>query len=96
MNVYPCTRTTLRTTLGLAVGLLLSHSVQAVDTTSMFRPNPDKPIPHVGMATAALKLSFGQPAITQQSLAGSGMELWDYGTFRTFIRDGLVHRSELW
>lgn len=84
------------TALCIAASFLLSHGAQALTPDAELSVNADRPVPHVGMPTAALKLFFGKPAITQRSMAGSDLELWDYGTFRTFIRDGQVHRSLLW
>lgn len=64
--------------------------------SSAFRPNPDRVMPNPGMLVEDLRHFYGEPKITHSDLLKSDTEVWDYGTFRAFIADGIVQRSKLW
>lgn len=78
------------------VTLALAPSAQAAETWSNFTRNPDRVTPNPGMLLADLRHFYGEPSMTHVDLGSSGHEVWDYGTFRAFVSDGMVQRSKLW
>ncbi len=78
------------------VATALVPTVQAAETWDTFTRNPDRIMPNPGMLLSDLKHFYGEPAMTHNTIGQSDAEVWDYGTFRTFIADGMVQRSKLW
>ena len=78
------------------VTLALAPAAQAAETWDDFTRNPARVTPNPGMLLADLRHFYGEPSITHVDLGSSKTEVWDYGTFRAFISDGIVQRSKLW
>lgn len=74
----------------------LSPVAQSAESLRVSMQNPERPIPNPGMLVKDLKHFYGEPSTTHESLDGSSTEVWDYGTFRTFVSHGMVQRSKRW
>lgn len=78
------------------VTLALTPAAQAAETWHDFTRNSGRITPTPGMLLADLRHTFGEPSITHIDLGSSATEVWDYGTFRAFVSDGIVQRAKLW
>lgn len=80
----------------LAAAALLSTSPLLA---SVFPHTPDsRPVPAIGTAEADVIATFGQPTrgIATQDFGNARIDVWDFGTFRVFLRDGKVIDSRRW
>lgn len=80
----------------IIVTLALAPASQAAETWGNFTRNPVRITPNPGMLLVDLRHYFGEPSVTHVDLGSSGTEVWDYGTFRAFVSDGIVQRAKLW
>lgn len=78
------------------ITLVLAPMAHSAETWDDFTRNHDRVTPNPGMLIEDLRYFYGEPAITHSDLAGSSTEVWDYGTFRAFVSDGIVQRAKLW
>lgn len=89
---FPCRQT-------IAAALLatvLAPVAQSAETWDDFTRNPERIMPNPGMLLEDLQFFYGEPSIKHVDLGLSDTQVWDYGTFRTFVSDGIVQRSKLW
>ncbi len=82
-------------TLLAAVALLATSSALGAS----FPHTPEaRPVPAVGTTQAMVVEQFGQPTsgIASQLFGATRIDVWDFGTFRVFMRDGKVLESRRW
>jgi len=90
------TKTTLAA-VTLVVSLLSSSNALALPTDGSVRlaPSyPERPVPQVGDSSQQVLGFYGSPSRKIDS--NNGTEVWDYGTFRLFMRDNKVAFSRVW
>lgn len=85
-----------RLLLSALLGAALAPAAQAAQTWDDFTRNPDRVMPNPGMLIEDLRVFYGEPATTHREIGGAETEVWDYGTFRAYVADGIVQRSKLW
>lgn len=65
-----------------------------VSGPARFAPTyPERPVPQRGMKKQEVLAAVGTPA---NQMAGSGTEIWDYGTYRVFFSDDVVAFTRVW
>ncbi|MEM7376269.1 MAG: hypothetical protein AAF460_02075 [Pseudomonadota bacterium] len=66
---------------------------------SAFPHTPEtRPVPRAGALAADVLATYGRPTeqLVTQGFGDSGVSVWDFGTFRVYLKDGRVVESRRW
>ncbi|MEM6985222.1 MAG: hypothetical protein AAF499_01680 [Pseudomonadota bacterium] len=87
-----------RLTQLIALAGIVVLSAQPASSAPFPHTPEQRPVPAIGTSEADVLANFGRPTegLVTQAIGGAQTSVWDFGTFRVFLRDGRVVESRRW